>query len=199
MQGAARRIPADSSYRSPSSPSPQSHTTISLLATATPAALFCQRLGKARRRAPIARPATVRGRVSGRIGPLVLGSRRCEQAAEQEPGPFALGARATAEPQAVLPTLGHPSRPRSRRTGPLFSHAERAALVGRFDAKRWPIRRTIGRRSVAQPSRGPRGQLRRLGAALESPQTRVRCIVRVAQSPTRPVSSRTAHVPKNTA
>ena len=67
MQGAARRIPADSSYRSPSSPSPQSHTTISLLATATPAALFCQRLGKARRRAPIARPATVRGRVSGRI------------------------------------------------------------------------------------------------------------------------------------
>ena len=31
--------------------------------------------------------ATVQGRVSGRIGPLVLGSRRCGQAAEQEPGP----------------------------------------------------------------------------------------------------------------
>ena len=46
-----------------------------------------ERLGKARRRAPFVYPATVQGRVSGRIGPLVLGSRRCGQAAEQEPGP----------------------------------------------------------------------------------------------------------------
>ena len=60
----------------------------------------------------------------------------------------------------------------SSSAGPLLSPAERAALVGRFDAKRWPIRRTIGRRSVAQPSRGHRGQLRRLGAALESPHER---------------------------
>ena len=46
-----------------------------------------ERLGKARRRAPFVYSATVQGRVSGRIGPLVLGSRRCGQAAEQEPGP----------------------------------------------------------------------------------------------------------------
>eukprot|EP00964_Phaeocystis_antarctica_P033010 scaffold18705_cov35-Phaeocystis_antarctica.AAC.2 len=38
-------------------------------------------LRKARRHTPFARPATVRGRVSGRIGPLGLGLRQCEQKA----------------------------------------------------------------------------------------------------------------------
>ena len=47
-----------------------------------------ERLGKALHRAPFAHPATVRGRVCGRIGPLVLVSRLCEQVAEHEPDPF---------------------------------------------------------------------------------------------------------------
>lgn len=128
-----------------------------------------ERLGKARRHAPFARPATVRARVGGRIGPLVHGVRRRGQVAEHESGPCALGAHASPEPQAVPPTLRRPSRPRSRRTGPLLSHAERAALARRFAAKRWSMGRTINRRSVAQPSHGHRGQLHCPGAALERP------------------------------
>ena len=132
-------------------------------------AVAVERLGKAQRHAPFARPATVRARVGGRIGPLAHGVRRRGQVAEHESGPFALGAHASPEPQAVPPTLRRPSRPRSRRTGPLLSHAERAALARRFAATRWSMGRTIDRRSVAQPSRGHRGQLHRPGAALERP------------------------------
>ena len=130
-------------------------------------AVAVERLEKARRHAPFARPATVRGRVCGRIGPLDLGLRRCEQVAEYGFGPFALGARATREPHASQPERRRLSRQRSSRAGQLVSHAERAALVWRFAAKRWSIGRTTGRRSVAQPSRSHRGQLRRPGAALE--------------------------------
>ena len=101
--------------------------------------LAVERLGKALHRAPFAHPATVRGRVCGRIGPLVLVSRLCEQVAEHEPDPFALGARVTSEPQAVPPELGPRFRQRSSRTRPLLSHAKRAALVWRFAAKRWSI------------------------------------------------------------
>ena len=132
-------------------------------------AVAVERLGNARRHASFARPATVRARVGGRIGPLAHGVRRRGQVAEHESGPFALGAHASPEPQAVPPTLRRPSRPRSRRTGPLLSHAERAALARRFAATRWSMGRTIDRRSVAQPSRGHRGQLHRPGAALERP------------------------------
>ena len=124
-------------------------------------------LEKARRHAPFARPATVRGRVCGRIGPLDLGLRQCEQVAEYGFGPFALSARVTREPHASRPERRRLSRQRSSRAGQLLSHAERAALVWRFAAKRWSIGRTTGRRSVAQPSRSHRGQLRRPGAALE--------------------------------
>ena len=157
---------------------PAYSTTACSVASSAPAAaapppcapaVAVERLRKARRHTPFARPATVRGRVCGRIGPLVLVSRRCEQVAEYESGPFVLGARATPEPQAVPPELGRLSRQRSSRTGPLLPHAERAALVRRFAAKRWTIGRTIGRRSVAQPPRRHRGQLRRPGAALERP------------------------------
>ena len=157
---------------------PAYSTTACSVASSAPAAaapppcapaVAVERLRKARRHTPFARPATVRGRVCGRIGPLVLVSRRCEQVAEYESGPFVLGARATPEPQAVPPELGRLSRQRSSGTGPLLPHAERAALVRRFAAKRWTIGRTIGRRSVAQPPRRHRGQLRRPGAALERP------------------------------
>ena len=48
-------------------------------------------------------------------------------------------ARATSERQAVPTELGRRSRQRSSRTGPLLSHAKRAALVWRFAAKRWSI------------------------------------------------------------
>ena len=132
-------------------------------------AVAVERLGKAQRHAPFARPATVRARVGGRIGPLAHGVRRRGQVAEHESGPLELGARATPEPTAVPPTLRRAPRPRSSRSEPLLSHAARAALARRFAAKRWSIGRTIDRRSVAQPSRGHRGQLHRPGAALERP------------------------------
>ena len=157
---------------------PAYSTTACSVASSAPAAaapppcapaVAVERLEKARRHAPFARPATVRGRVCGRIGPLDLGLRRCEQVAEYGFGPFALGARATREPHASQPERRRLSRQRSSRAGQLVSHAERAALVWRFAAKRWSIGRTIGRRSVAQPSRSHRGQLGRPGAALERP------------------------------
>ena len=76
-----------------------------------------ERLGKALHRAPFAHPATVRGRVCGRIGPLVhwylcvvalVHWYLCEQVAEHEPGPFALSARANPEAQSDSPELGAP-------------------------------------------------------------------------------------------
>ena len=81
--------------------------------------------------------------------------RRCEQAAEYEAGPLALGARATPAAQAVPPELGRRSMQRSRRTGPLLSHAKRAALGSCFAARRWRIGRTtrLGQR-VNGPSPG---------------------------------------------
>ena len=81
--------------------------------------------------------------------------RRCEQAAEYEAGPLALGARATPAAQAVPPELGRRSVQRSRRTGPLLSHAKRAALGSCFAARRWRIGRTtrLGQR-VNGPSPG---------------------------------------------
>ena len=64
--------------------------TVSAPAAAAPPhharAAAVERLGKARRRAPFVRPATVRGRVGGRIGPLVLGVAVVREQ-EQEPVP----------------------------------------------------------------------------------------------------------------
>ena len=105
---------------------------------------------------PTERPAITRARACGRIGPLVHWyGRRCEQAAEYEAGPLALGARATPAAQAVPPELGRRSTQRSRRTGPLLSHAKRAALGSYFAARRWRIGRTtrLGQR-VNGPSPG---------------------------------------------
>ena len=76
------------------------------------------------------------------IGPLVHWHGRCEQAAEYEAGPLALGTRATPAAQAVPSELGRRSMQRSRRTGPLLSHAKRAALGSCFAARRWRIGRT---------------------------------------------------------
>ena len=50
-------------------------------------AVAVERLGNARRHASFARPATVRARVGGRIGPLAHGVRRRGQVAEHESGP----------------------------------------------------------------------------------------------------------------
>ena len=90
-------------------------------------------------------------------------------------------------PSPIHPSSGRLSRQRSSRTGPLLSHAERAALAWRFAAKRWSIGRTAGRPSVTQASGSHRGRLCRPGAPLEGPHAEFQRIVRVAQSPTRPV------------
>ena len=100
-----------------------------------------QRPGGKRRRSR-SRPAITRARACGRIGPLVHWHGRCEQAAEYEAGPLALGTRATPAAQAVPSELGRRSTQRSRRTGPLLSHAKRAALGSCFAARRWRIGRT---------------------------------------------------------
>ena len=153
-----------------------------------------ERLGRALHRAPFAHPATVRGRVCGRIGPLVhwyLCVVACEHVAEHEPAlARSLWARARIpRPSPIHPSSGRLSRQRSSRTGPLLSHAERAALAWRFAAKRWSIGRTAGRPSVTQASGSHRGRLCRPGAPLEGPHAEFQRIVRVAQSPTRPVSA----------
>ena len=84
------------------------------------------------------------------IGPLARAVR-----AEYEAGPLALGTRATPAAQAVPPELGRRSMQRSRRTGPLLSHAKRAALGSCFAARRWRIGPTtrLGQR-VNGPSPG---------------------------------------------
>ena len=107
------------------------------------------------RRRSRSRPAITRARACGRIGPLVHWHGRCEQAAEYEAGPLALGTRATPAAQAVPSELGRRSMQRSRRTGPLLSHAKRAALGSCFAARRWRIGRTtrLGQR-VNGPSPG---------------------------------------------
>lgn len=124
--------------------------------------------GQVVHRAPFARPATVHGRGRGRIGPLVLASRRSAGGWQKHaPGRCALGARAIPKAQSVSPELTLASRQRGARSGPLWAHAERAAPVWRCAAKRWSIGRAIGHRSVARPSREHRGRLPRPGAALE--------------------------------
>ena len=111
------------------------------------------RLGKATRRAPFARPATVRARVSGRIGPIGpriaavraggritrLGGENWARARSSSFSPF-------------HPELIRPSRPRSGRTGPLLSHVDHAVLVGR-SAVDWE--RRAARFSARLRSRSP--------------------------------------------
>ena len=58
------------------------------------------------RRLSRSRPAITRVRLCARIGPLVHWHGRCEQAAEYEAGPLALGARTPPTAQAVPPVLG---------------------------------------------------------------------------------------------
>ena len=111
------------------------------------------RLGKATRRAPFARPATVRARVSGRIGPIGprlaavraggritrLGGENWARARSSSFRPF--------HPEPI-----RPSRPRSGRTGPLLSHVDHAVLVGR-SAVDWE--RRAARFSARLRSRSP--------------------------------------------
>lgn len=123
------------------------------------------------------------------IGPLVLVCRGGASRWQSTNLARSLWARARIpRPSPIHPSSGRLSRQRSSRTGPLLSHAERAALAWRFAAKRWSIGRTAGRPSVTQASGSHRGRLCRPGAPLEGPHAEFQRIVRVAQSPTRPAS-----------
>ena len=120
------------------------------------------------------------------IGPLVLVCRGGASMWQSTNLARSLWARARIpRPSPIHPSSGRLSRQRSSRTGPLLSHAERAALAWRFAAKRWSIGRTAGRPSVTQASGSHRGRLCRPGAPLEGPHAEFQRIVRVAQSPTR--------------
>ena len=125
------------------------------------------------------------------IGPLVLVCRGGASRWQSTNLARSLWARARIpRPSPIHPSSGRLSRQRSSRTGPLLSHAERAALAWRFAAKRWSIGRTAGRPSVTQASGSHRGRLCRPGAPLEGPHAEFQRIVRVAQSPTRPDARR---------
>ena len=166
--------------------------TVSAPAAAAPPhhapAAAVERLGKARRRAPFVRPATVRGWVSQRIGPLVLG---VAVVREQKSKSLCRDHWARAQAPSPRPSPPHSGTPPDRAAAARghFCHTPSVRrLAGRFGAKRWSIGRTAGRPSLTQASGSHRGRLRRPGAALEGPQAQRRRIVRVAQSPTRPAS-----------
>ena len=164
--------------------------TVSAPAAAAPPhhapAAAVERPGKARRRAPFVRPATVRGWVSRRIGPLVLG---VAVVREQKSKSLCRDHWARARAPSPRPFPPHSGTPPDRAAAARghFCHTPSVRrLAGRFGAKRWSIGRTAGRPSLTQASGSHRGRLRRPGAALEGPQAQRRRIVRVAQSPTRP-------------
>ena len=107
----------------------------------------------------------------GWVGALVhwyLASQWCESKSKSLCRDHCARARAPS-PRPFAPHSGTPPDRAAAARGHFLSHAERAALARRFAATRWSMGRTIDRRSVAQPSRGHRGQLHRPGAALERP------------------------------
>ena len=109
--------------------------------------------GRRGRRAPFARPATVRARVSGRIGPIGprIAAVRAGGRITRLGGENWARARSSSF-MPFHPELIRPSRPRSGRTGPLLSHVDHAVLVGR-SAVDWE--RRAARFSARLRSRSP--------------------------------------------
>ena len=105
-------------------------------------AVAVERLGNALGHAPFHRPATVRGRVCGRIGPLVHRLRQCEQNRSLSRSQWARERDPSHSP--IQPYAGSALGSAAAAQGPLLPHADRAALVWRFAAKRRSIVRTTG-------------------------------------------------------